>query len=275
MNLFTPEEMVRNYSLAGAKKAKAPAWKLLLLGVLAGALIGYAALVTNMACYKLENPSVVRIVSGVLFGFGLGLVILSGAELFTGNTLILISVLDKKATVPGMLRNWGLVYSGNLLGAFLLSFLVARFNHLGAGGGALAAYSMSVAQAKMTAPFLNALVMGILCNMLVVLGVLFSLAGKDGVSRIFGAWAPVMFFVTLGFNHCVADMTYCMTGLFAVRYYANHAAAFPALGWGRFLLGNLLPVTLGNIIGGCAIGATMWLCYLWSRKKEEKAEISS
>ena len=269
MNLFTPEEMVRNYAVAGVKKAGAPFWKLLLLGMLAGALIGYAALVTNMACYRIENGSVVRILSGVLFGFGLGMVILSGAELFTGNTLILISVLDKRTTVLRMLRNWVLVYLGNLLGAFLLSFLVARFNHLSAGGGALAEYAMSVAQAKMTAPFENALVMGILCNMLVVLGVLFSLAGKDGVSRILGAWAPVMFFVTLGFNHCIADMTYCMTGLFAVKYYANHAGAFPALGWGRFLTGNLLPVTLGNVIGGCAVGAVMWLCYL--RKKEEKA----
>ena len=271
MNLFTPEEMVRNYALAGAKKAKAPVWKLLLLGILAGALIGYAALVTNMACYKLENPSMIRVLSGVLFGFGLGMVILSGAELFTGNTLILISVLDKKASVSGMLRNWGLVYSGNLIGAFLLSFLVARFNHLAAGGGALAEYAMSVAQAKMTAPFGNALVMGILCNVLVVLGVLFSLAGKDGASRILGAWAPVMFFVTLGFNHCIADMTYCMTGLFAVRYYAGHAGAFSALSWGRYFAGNLLPVTIGNVVGGCAVGALMWLCFLWKGKKEEKA----
>ena len=275
MNLFTPEEMVRNYAAAGEKKAKAPAWKLLLLGMLAGALIGYAALVTNMACYKLENASVIRILSGVLFGFGLGMVILSGAELFTGNTLILISVLERRASVPGMLRNWGLVYAGNFIGALLLSFLCARFNFFGAGKGALAEYTMSVAQGKMTQPFENALVMGILCNMLVVLGVLFSLAGKDGVSRILGAWAPVMFFVLCGFNHCIADMTYCMSGLFCVKYYANHAEAFPQLAWGRFLTGNLLPVTIGNIIGGCAIGATLWLCFLWKAKKPENDEKTS
>ena len=257
MNLFTPEEMVRNYAAAGEKKVNAPFWKLLLLGILAGALIGYAALVTNMACYKIENGSVVRI--------------LSGAELFTGNTLILISVLDRRASVTGMLRNWGLVYVGNFVGALLLSFLCARFNFFGAGQGALAEYTMSVAQNKMTQPFLNALVMGILCNMLVVLGVLFSLAGKDGASRLLGAWAPVMFFVLCGFNHCIADMTYCMSGLFSVRYYANHAGAFTQLGWGRFFAGNLLPVTLGNIIGGCAIGATMWLCYLWQAKKVENS----
>ena len=275
MNLFTPEEMVRNYAAAGEKKAGAPFWKLLLLGMLAGALIGYAALVTNMACYKLENASVIRILSGVLFGFGLGMVILSGAELFTGNTLIVISVLERRVSVLGMLRNWGLVYLGNLIGAFLLSFLCARFNFFGAGQGALAEYTMSVAQGKMTQPFENALVMGILCNMLVVLGVLFSLAGKDGVSRLLGAWAPVMFFVLCGFNHCLADMTYCMSGLFCVKYYANHAGAFTKLAWGRFIAGNLLPVTLGNIIGGCAIGATLWLCYLWQAKKPENDEKTS
>ncbi len=271
MNLFTPEEMTRNYSLAGAKKSVAPAWKLLILGILAGALIGYAALVTNMACYKLENPSMIRVLSGVLFGFGLGMVILSGAELFTGNTLIVISVLDKRASVLGMLRNWGLVFLGNFLGALLLSFLTARFNFFGAGDGALAEYTMRVAQGKMTMRFENALVMGVLCNILVVLAVLFSLAGKDGASRILGAWAPVALFTICGFNHCIADMTYCMSGLFCVKYYANHAGAFTALGWGRYLAGNLLPVTIGNVIGGCAIGVTMWLCYLWNRKKEEKA----
>ena len=269
MNLYTPEEMVRNYAAAGEKKVSAPFWKLLLLGVLAGALIGFAALVTNMACYTLKNLSVIRIVSGVLFGFGLGMVILSGAELFTGNTLIVISVLERRASVLGMLRNWGLVYAGNFIGAFLLSFLCARFNFFGAGWGGLAEYTMAVAESKMTQPFLNALVMGILCNILVVLGVLFSLAGKDGASCLLGAWAPVMFFVTCGFNHCIADMTYCMSGLFSVKYYANHAGAFTQLCWGKFFAGNLLPVTLGNIIGGCAIGATMWLCYLWQAKKAE------
>ncbi len=272
MNLFLPDEIVKNYSQAGIKKASMPAWKLLLLGILAGVLIGYAALVTNIACYSLENPSVIRIVSGLLFGFGLGMVVMTGAELFTGNTLLILSVLDRKVRIWRMLRNWILVYAGNFIGAFLLSFLAARFNHLGAGDGALATFAMATAQAKMTMPFENALVMGILCNMLVVLGVLLSQAGKDGISRILGAWGPVMFFVVCGFNHCIADMTYCMTGLFATRYYANHADAFASLGWGQFLKGNLLPVTLGNIVGGCAIGVTFWLCYILPGKKEKNKE---
>lgn len=279
MNLFTPAEFVGNYSAAGVGKSKAPWWKLLILGILAGTLIGFAALTTNMACYAIENGSVVRILSGVLFGFGLGLVILSGAELFTGNTLMVMSVLDRRISVVGMLRNWGLVYAGNFIGAFLLSLLTARFNFFGAGNGMLAEYTMKVAQTKMTMPFMNAFVMGILCNMLVVLAVLLSQAGKDGASRILGAWAPVMLFVVCGFNHCIADMTYCMSGLFCVPYYANHAGTFTALGWGKFLAGNLIPVTLGNIVGGCAIGAVMWACFaapadLFSKKKEKTEKTS-
>lgn len=102
-------------------------------------LIGFPVCVTNMACYGLENPSLVRITAGVLFAFGLGTVVLTGAELFTGNTLIVISVLDRQATVGGMLRNWLIVYAGNFLGSLLVAGICARFGWLGSGG--LAAFS--------------------------------------------------------------------------------------------------------------------------------------
>ena len=100
-----------------------------------------------------------------------------------------------------------------------------------------------------------------LCNILVTLGVLMSLAGKDGASRVLGAWIPVCFFVTCGFNHSIADMTYCMLGLFGKRFYAE-GAVFEALSWGRYFTGNLIPVTLGNIVGGCAVALLMWYCYV-------------
>ena len=129
---------------------------------------------------------------------------------------------------------------------------------------------MKVAAGKMTMPFENALMMGVLCNMLVTLGVLLSLAGKDGVSRFMGAWAPVMFFVVCGFNHSIADMTYCTMGLFA-KSNAAYCEAATAMGvdlskltWGNYFGGNMLPVTLGNIIGGLLIGFVFWFC--WIRK---------
>ena len=126
---------------------------------------------------------------------------------------------------------------------------------------ALAIASMKVAQGKMTMPFQNAFFMGVLCNILVTLGVLMSLAGKDGFSRVIGAWIPVCFFVTCGFNHSIADMTYCMLGLFGKQFYAE-GAAFEALTWGHYFLGNMLPVTLGNIVGGCSVALLMWYCYV-------------
>mgnify|MGYP000516681721 FL=1 len=131
---------------------------------------------------------------------------------------------------------------------------------------------MKVAVTKMTMPFANAFFMGVLCNILVTLGVLMSLAGKDGTSRFLGAWVPVMFFVTCGFNHSIADMTYCMLGLFAknVPAYVSAAqeagVALESLTWGNYLLGNMLPVTLGNIVGGVAVGVTMWFSYLRGKK---------
>ena len=276
MNLFTAAETTANYSNAGAAKTKLSIAKMLLLGILAGVLIGFPSCVTNMATYALDNNSTVRMVSGLLFAFGLGMVVVSGAELFTGNTLITISVRDKKATLAGMLRNWVFVYISNFIGSMALSFICAQFGWLSAGSNALASFSMKLAVGKMTMPFQNAFFMGVLCNILVTIGVLLSLSGKDGISRFIGAWAPVMFFVTCGFNHSIADMTYCMLGLFAKNVPAYVEAAQSAgvalenLTWGNYFVGNLIPVTLGNLVGGVCVGALFWFAYLKGAARDKK-----
>ena len=276
MNLFTAAETTANYSNAGAAKTKLSIAKMLLLGILAGFLIGFPSCVTNMATYALDNNSTIRMVSGLLFAFGLGMVVITGAELFTGNTLITISVLDKKANLAGMLRNWVFVYIGNFIGSMALSFICAQFGWLSAGSNALASFSMKLAVGKMTMPFQNAFFMGVLCNILVTIGVLLSLSGKDGISRFIGAWAPVMFFVTCGFNHSIADMTYCMLGLFAKNVPAYVEAAQSAgvalenLTWGNYFVGNLIPVTLGNLVGGVCVGALFWFAYLKGAARDKK-----
>ena len=268
MNLFTAAETANNYVTAGVAKTKYSIPKMLVLGILAGLLIGFPSCVTEMATFSVTNTSMVRMISGLLFAFGLGTVILTGAELFTGNTLITMSLLDKKVTLPAMLKNWLFVYIGNFLGSMLLSAICAYFGWLSAGSNALAVSAMKMAVGKMTMPFQNAFFMGVLCNILVTIGVLMSLAGKDGTSRFIGAWVPVMFFVTCGFNHSIADMTYCMLGLFArnVTAYASAAAeagiALDSLTWGNYFVGNLIPVTLGNILGGVAVGVTKWYAYV-------------
>ena len=265
MNLFAPAEIAANYAEAGVKKSSLPISKMLLLGVLAGMLIAFPSCVTNMVSYGLDNNSTIRAISGLMFAFGLGMVILIGAELFTGNTLIFISVLEKKVRVAAMLRDWLFVYIGNFIGSILVAVLCAKFGWLSAGSNALAVYAMKVALGKMTMPFQNAFFMGFLCNVLVTIGVLLSLGAKDTMGRFMGAWAPVMFFVTCGFNHSTM-------GLFAKSVPAYAASAveaglnLDALTWGTYFTGNMLPVTLGNILGGLFVGFVMWFGFLRKAK---------
>ena len=267
MNLFTPKECAANYAAAGAAKTRMPLVKMFLLAVLAGFFIAMGGAVTNTAAHTIDNVGVARIVCGLLFPCGLAMVVLTGAELFTGNTLITISVLDGQATVAGTLRNWVVVYLGNTVGAMLTAAGCAFGGQLNYSGGQLAVFTMKLAAGKCALPVGSAVILGILCNILVTAGVLLSLSAKDLTGRVVGAYLPVAFFVICGFEHCVANLYYIPAGLFAkaVPAYAALAAEsgvdLTALTWGNFLLRNLLPVTAGNIIGGTGMGALFWYCH--------------
>lgn len=267
MDLFTPKEYTANYAAAGRAKTQMPALKLFLLAVLAGFFIAVAGAVTNTAVHTIDNVGTARLICGLLFPFGLAMVVLTGAELFTGNTLISISVLDRQATAAGMLRNWGVVYLGNTAGAVLVAAACAYGGQLNYSGGQLAVFTMKLAAGKCALPVGNAVILGILCNILVTVGVLLSLSAKDLTGRVAGAYLPVAFFVICGFEHCIANLYYIPAGLFAkaVPAYAALAAQagvdLTALTLGNFLLRNLLPVTLGNILGGTAVGALFWYCH--------------
>lgn len=267
MGLFTPGECAVNYAAAGAAKTRMPLAKMFLLAVLAGFLIAMGGAVTNTAAHSIDNVGIARMVSGLLFPFGLAMVVLTGAELFTGNTLIIISVLDRQATVTGMLRSWGVVYLGNAVGAMMAAAGCVYGGQLNYSGGQLAVFTIKLAAGKCALPVGNAVILGILCNVLVTAGVLLSLSAKDLIGRVAGAYLPVAFFVICGFEHCIANLYYIPAGLFAmtVPAYASLAAEsgadLTALTWGSFLLCNLLPVTLGNILGGAAMGALFWYCH--------------
>lgn len=260
----TPLEIVESYSETGAKKAAFSAGKLIILGILAGAIIAIGSAATNTAVFSLQNISAARTVCGLLFPFGLAMVILLGAELFTGNSLMLISVFDRKCKVMKMLRNWIIVYFSNMLGAVLVAAACALFGQLNYDGGMLAVYTVKLAAAKCSLPFFNALVSGFMCNFLVCLGVMASMSAKDTAGRIMGAFMPVCYFVICGFEHSVANMYYISAGLFAknLPQYADLiASAVPnlnAVTVSGFLFGNLLPVTLGNILGGAALSAILF-----------------
>lgn len=265
MNFFTAPEIIKNFAAAGEKKTKLSAGRLLALGTLAGMFIALGGAVTNTTSHSIANVSAARIISGLLFPGGLSLVILMGAELFTGNCLIVISVLEKRATLKGMLRNWVLVYLGNFLGAFLVAWGCALFGQLDYSGGELAVFTMRLAASKLEIPAADGIVRGFFCNVLVCLAVLCSLSSKDTAGRILGTVFPIAFFVICGFEHCIANMYYVPAGLFAAgmpAYAAGAAAAgldTASLTWSGFLVRNLLPVTFGNILGGVFTGLMLWL----------------
>lgn len=272
MNLFTPQEVTSNYVSTGAAKINFPVWKMFALGILSGLIIGLAAAVANTAAHDIANVGVARLVMGLIFAFGLGMVVVSGAELFTGNCLIPITVLDGKAPVRGMLKNWLFVYAGNFAGGLLVAAGCAFFGQLNYSANALAAFTIRVAAAKCALPFANALVSGIFCNFLVCVGVFLALASKDVPGRFMGTYLPVCFFVICGFEHSVANMYYIPAGLMALQVpaYAAKAAELgvntAALTWGRLFTANLIPVTLGNIAGGGAFACLMWFCHLYKPK---------
>ncbi len=267
MNMFSPAEVVANYATAGKKKSEMRFFKLLILSILAGLFIALGSAVTNTAAHSIANVSAARIISGLLFPFGLGMVVLTGAELFTGNCLITISVLEKQASVFGMFRNWIIVYIGNFLGGIILAASCAYFGQLEYSAGGLAVFTIKLAAAKCSIPFWNCIVLGIFANLLVCAGVICSMSGKDTFGKIAGAYIPVAFFVICGFEHCIANMYFIPAGLFAnsIPKYAELAKAAgidtSLLTWGNFFLKNLLPVTIGNIIGGAGLGILMQRAY--------------
>lgn len=275
MNYYTPLELTRNYGDIGRSKANYPTFQLLWMSLIGGLLIAFGAAVATTATHALDNAGLAKMISGLLFPFGLGMIIVLGVELFTGNIMIIISVLEKKTTVAKMVRNWGLVYFGNMIGAILLALGLVFYGQIDLSGGQLAVSTVSIAAAKASIPFVKGIIFGIFANILVCIGVLVSISGKDTMSRIAGAYIPVAFFVILGFEHSVANMFYIPAGLFAMQVpeYASLVAQagidVSGLTWSGFFIQNLIPVTIGNILGGLFVGVSMWYFQLRPTKSNE------
>ena len=268
MSLFlSPAQVTAAYAQTGADKTRRSAASLLLLAVLAGAIIALAGAATNTAVYGMADTWTIRTVCALLFPFGLAMVVLTGSELFTGNCLITISLLERRCTFGGMLRNWMLVFAGNAVGAVLVAFACAKFGQMDYSSGLLGAYTIKVAAGKCALSFPDAFVLGIFCNLLVCLGVLMALSGRDNTSRILGAYLPVCFFVLCGFEHSIANLYYIPAGLFAAQDLAYTVLAQEALQVDLSVLTagnclkNLAAVTLGNLVGGAGLGALLWYCF--------------
>jgi len=260
-------------SISVAKtKAAGGARKLFVLGILAGAFIAFAAQGSNMGAFNLlaypETYGLGRALAGAIFPVGLMLVVIAGAELFTGNTLMIGAVVKREITPGAMLRNWGIVYVSNLAGSLLIVWLIAASGQLHGGADLLGAVTIKIAAGKTALSFEGAFALGILCNWLVCLAVWMAFATTSMTGKIFAIFFPIMIFITSGFEHSVANMYYIPAGIVAKTQEAYVAAAqgigvtdaaLGGLTWHGFFVNNLIPVTLGNIVGGCVFVSLAYL----------------
>lgn len=268
MNFFSPAEVAKNTVGIGKGKANLPPLKMLLLGIMAGMYIGFAGVACTMAAVGIPIPSTAKLVGAMVFPGGLAMVLLAGSELFTGNSLMLVSVLEKEITLGQMLKNWCIVWIGNVIGGILVSMGTAYGHTMALFGNGYGAAAISTAATKCSMPLGDAIIRGILCNILVCVAVWISFAAKDVGSKIIGIFFPVTFFVFSGFEHSIADMYYVFAGFFGktVPAYAQAAADaganLDAINLGTIFGKCLIPVSIGNIIGGCFVASVYWFCYL-------------
>lgn len=256
----TPPEYVETYINASVTKAYMPTPKLLTMGVMAGAFVAIGAASASAASHALTNTGVAKALAGVVFPIGLMMIIFIGGELFTGDNMMLMGALNRRFTYKRMARTLGWVYLSNLLGAVLIAFLVVNSGQYGYSSNGLGAYTIKVAIEKCNGGFVNLFFSGILCNVLVCVAVLMSMAAKDTTGKVFGFLFPIFAFVIGGYEHCVANMYYIPAGMMAanneiyvakaLELYGITAEKVASINLGNFFVGNLLPVTLGNMVGG-------------------------
>jgi formate/nitrite transporter len=260
----------------GVGKVTSPWLTVLVLGLLAGAYIGFGGMLATTLSFEpgVLGLSFSRFMAGVAFSLGLMLVVIAGAELFTGNNLMISSALAGQIGFGRMALRWALVYAANFAGAILLALLYYLTGLWKLADGGLAAAIVRTAYTKVNLSFLEALARGILCNWLVCLAVWMALASRQIIGKIFAIFFPIMAFIALGFEHSVANMYMIPEGLLlkAWRGVSGPPNFAPeSLNWGAFLLRNLLPVTIGNIIGGAVfVGLSYWSAYLRPAEKAKK-----
>ena len=270
-NFLTPAEITESFIGAGQKKAGLSAAQQLVLGIMAGAFIAFASEGSNAAIHTIESVGLGKALAGALFSTGLMLVIVAGGELFTGNCLMIVALAERRISLPSMLRNWLCVYIGNFIGSLLIAYCINRSGQLSFSQGVLGGFTIKLAAYKTGLSFEKAFFMGILCNWLVCLAVWMSAAAGDIAGKLLAIFFPIWLFITSGFEHSVANMYYIPAGILAKNnpIFAEQAVKLGAgagdlalLNWNSFFVCNLLPVTLGNIVGGAFfVGFIYWFAY--------------
>jgi len=275
-----PKEMAASAEAIGVTKVNAPVHKTITLAILAGAFIAFgAAFFTTVTANTFLSEGITKLIGGICFSLGLILVIVGGAELFTGNNLIVMAWAGGKVTSKQMLKNWLWVFIGNFIGVIFISMLIYLTKMHYAASGKVGIHLLNIAKKKCELGFVQALAAGILCNILVCLAVWLCFSSKSISGKILAIIFPISAFVTLGFEHSIANMYFIPEALFIKdfepgfirEFHGQSADVYTTITWSSFFLKNLLPVTLGNIIGGGAlVGLVYWFVYL----KNDKPQVS-
>lgn len=284
---FLPPAMAAKAEGIGVKKAGLDTLGMFALGILAGAFIGVGAIfcTTVLAGTGTLPYGVQRLLGGLVFTLGLILVVVGGAELFTGNNLIIMAFMSGKVGVGALLRNWVIVYIGNFVGSIVTALIMFVSQQYTFGGGAIGLTALNIANGKTGLGFMQAVALGIMCNALVCMAVWLCFSARSTTDKIMAIIPPIAAFVAAGFEHSIANMYFIPIGLFikswapasfwalpALADSAKTAASFANLTWGNFFITNLLPVTIGNIIGGAGmVGVIYWFIYLRTPAETVKA----
>lgn len=270
-----PSQIAERNLNSAIVKTTFPFLPLLLLSILAGIYIAFGGVFSSVVATGMTDVwpfGFVKLLQGIAFSLGLILVVVGGAELFTGNMMMVMALSARKIKFLGLLRNWVIVYLGNFAGSILVAFLMVagktyKFSH-----GELGHTMLLTATAKVQYGFSQAIALGILCNVLVCLAVWLALSAKSTTDKILAVLFPISAFIAAGFEHCVANMYIIPLGLlikqFDPVFTLKWTSGYPDLNWLNFLMGNLLPVTIGNMIGGILfVGMTYYWIYV---KKSSK-----
>lgn len=275
---YSPTEIASRVETVGVGKANLNLMAKLTLAVLAGVFISFGAVLFTLVVHDSKlGFGLTQALGGLSFCLGLILVVVGGAELFTGNNLLVMAFVSKKITFRQIMENWIIVYLGNFIGAFSMACWIYLTRQWSANNNLVGAKALLIANAKVALPFLVAFSRGVLCNALVCLAVWLCMGGRSVTDKILSILFPITAFVALGFEHSVANMYFIPIGLFlktrpevmdAATLMAGKVNDFSNLTLSGLLVKNLIPVTLGNIIGGgVLVGLVYWFVYLRGKGK--------
>jgi len=268
LDSLLPSEMAVQAEHVGVAKVNMSPVKTLVLATLAGAFIAFGAVFYTSVTAGSDLPyGITRMIGGVAFSLGLVLVVVGGAELFTGNNLIIMAWASRKVSTVQVLKNWLWVYIGNMAGAIFAVVLMLFSRQYLFGSGVVGTNILNIAKAKCELGFTQAVSLGVLCNILVCLAVWLCYSARSAAVKILCIVFPITAFVAAGFEHSIANMYFVPMGICLLKYgdpaFLQSAQGYSSISWHNFIFHNLIPVTIGNIVGGAGlVGLVYWFVYL-------------